>query len=425
MYRLIGRALIFLLIFAGAVGAEGPGHFNIKAGLGYDFISQEYFYDSLRYTETDTALQSALLKKDYLDDKKGFLYLGYGTKPALYNYSRHHLEVGWEQTSDLYRLLGSVDFLLGGSKDKVEGRFRYDLKERIKGQVEPGEELSVINGALDYRRRWADFVESRIRLFAENVSFDSVSSYIYNYSRYGLELGVAFTDRDFNTFSAGSILEIRNVPDSTRLDYLMVRGSLGYFGRLLTGQLSADLSLEYKDFDLPESSDDYLLWSLYTDSRIDFDESFFFKSKLSLEYFDFTTSENINDDYYLVRFGLLPGRQWGNFSLAVGPQTELLGIKTDYNDEDYFEYGLLAELDFFNASGLFFIFENEFGRRAYRNEPDYTSDFIFDRVNLIASLNIYKGLSADILLTTDWEWHEIDSDNSRIYLISAGLSYSL
>ena len=71
------KLLVCLIFVAGIVRADSSGVFNIRTGVGYDFISQEYFSDSARYAFGDSTLKSALLIKDFLDDKKGFVFLKY------------------------------------------------------------------------------------------------------------------------------------------------------------------------------------------------------------------------------------------------------------------------------------------------------------------------------------------------------------
>jgi hypothetical protein len=70
------------------------------------------------------------------------------------------------------------------------------------------------------------------------------------------------------------------------------------------------------------------------------------------------------------------------------------------------------------------MLENQLGHRNYLNNPDYNSDSIFDRITLIGTAWIFRALSVDILFSAEWEWHRVDSDDSRLYLLSAGLSYN-
>ena len=93
--------IIAIFLIAGEVKTEDPGNFIARAGLGYDFISQEYYLDTARY-DPDSVLTATLLKKDYLDDKKGLLYMKY----SLDANSWRSIEAGWEQTDEIYRAFG-------------------------------------------------------------------------------------------------------------------------------------------------------------------------------------------------------------------------------------------------------------------------------------------------------------------------------
>ena len=426
--RLINSQIIkisvFFLVCAGAALADSSGHFGLRAGIGYDFISQEYFLDSLRYVDADSSLKSALLKKDYLDDKKGFVYLKYFSPTESGPGLSYRLEAGWEQTPEVYRALGWGRFEVGGVIDRLESDFRMEIKNRYKGAIELGEELAIFNGSLAYRRHWSDFVESKVKFYGENISFDTVGSYVYNYSRYGLELAANILTENFNSIYLATTYEIRNVPDSGQLDYRLIRGSGGYFGTFSGFRLTADLSLENRLYEQPAGQDDYFLLSINSEAQIQIGQDYFFAPKFNLEYFNYRADDPVNDDHSLIRVGLLPGREFGSFSIALGPKLEILTVASDFvNDNDYLELMASAEIDYFGMGGLFFLFENQFGQRDYRQDLIYTSEFIFDRISLIGSARIFDGFNLDILFSAEWEWHEIDSDNSRLYLISTGLSY--
>jgi hypothetical protein len=410
------------LTFAGIVRADNPGLFRARVGLGYDFVSQEYFTsDTTPTSSPDQLLEATLLRKDYLDDKKGLVHLTFDPKRN----GQYILEAGWEQTPDVYRGLGRGHLAVGGSDSRLEADLNLEIKGRYRGESEVGEDVSVINAKAAYNRRLSPSLESRIRILAERVDFDSAGSLVYDYDRIGGEVGLSVLSRDFNSalFSMG--VEKRSVPDSSWLDYLSVRASLGYFGNLSDAFVSADLTIENKDFEAPEDRDDYTLTTLSANLRIPAGEAFYLRPDLSLEYFDFEIDNLINNDYLLARGGLLFGWDLGRLSASFGPRIELLSIETDFEgDDDYSELMAQAGADLMYSDRAFVLFENQIGKRDYRHKTEYYSDFIFDRMSLIGSLKIFRSLSFDLLFSAEWEWHEIDSDNNRLYLLSAGLNYS-
>jgi len=425
MIELIKPALGLILINAGAVFADSSGGFNLRAGIGYDYISQEYFLESDSiYLNPDSSLKSALLKKDYMDDKKGSLFLGYTSDPKNDKNLNQIYEIGWEQTGEMFRILGSGRVGKKWQKSRLEGNFRLELKENYNGMAEPGEELTVLNSYLDYRHQLSNMTELRSRIYTESVRFDTVEPYIYDYSRYGIELGFSIFTAGLSSISVGSAFEIRDVPDSNQLDYYLLRGNLGYFGTVFGAGLTADFGLEWRNYDRSNGRNSYFLLSLNSDTRMPLGKNFFLIAKQNLEYFKFSQDDFINDDYYLVRLGLKGGHDFGRLSASFGPEIELLSIDSDYtNDDDYAEIMAVFGADYFGTGGLFFMIENKFGKRNYKNDSDYRSEFLFDRANFIGSAALFGGLNFDILLSLDIEFHDTDSDDSRLYLVSGGLSY--
>ena len=424
--RIIRSALILIPVLAGIAAYGGdPGDFSIRIGLGYDFVSQEYFTSSSRY---DTSLtpdpditDATLLSKDYLDDEKGLVYLKIDPKSE----GRYVFEAGWEQTPEMLRAVGWGHIAVGKIGNRLETDLNFEIKDRYDGEPDAGEELSVVKGKVKYAKKLSETVESNFRIYAENVAFDSTGSFIYNYSRIGGEAGFNVLSRDLNSvfFTAG--VEKRNVPDSSLLDYLLIRGNLGYFGQVSGNRISFDLTIENKDYDSRDDQNDYLLTTLYGDVKMAAGSDYFFRPLMSLEYFNFKNDEYINDDYILARGGILLGRDYDRISIAAGPKIELHSIATDFEqDDDYFEYLVFSSIDLLYSDRILCLFENQLGRRGYKNDPLYYSDFTFDRISLIGSFRLVGSLNFDLLVSAEWEWHEIGADDSRLYLLSSGLNYT-
>ena len=409
------------MLIAGTANADSPGDLHFKAGIGYDFVSQEYFYDSLEYSENEIPLTSTLLKKEYLDDKKGLIYIKFDDG----NLGRRVFELGWEQTPDLFRIIGDTRFTAGGDRTTITADGRMEIKERYHGEIEAGEELDVYNGRLSLQRRFNENLTGKISAFAEKISFDALDDYIYDYKRFGGQCDFGFFTKNFNSVFGSFGIERRIVPDSGNLEYTMLRGSIGYLGGLGTARLSTDLGVETKDYRADQDQDDYVLLSFAADLKIPISSQYFVQPKFSVEYFDFESELFLNEDYSLTRLDFLVGRELDFLTLAVGPKTEILGVKSDLpGDDDYAEYLISASVDYYSFGQVLLMCENQFGVRTYRNDPDYYSDFTFNRINLIGNVKIIDGLGLDILLSADWEWHEVDSDDSRLYLVSSGLTVS-
>lgn len=417
-------AILLLLMTAGTADSNGSGCFNIRTGIGYDFMSQEYFLDSLRYTDQDSSLKSALLKKDYLDDKKGFIFFSYDPRRHPDCNQTALFELGWEQTDDLYRAIGNGRLSLRTGRDRLEAEGGAEIKQRYNGDRRLGEELALISGQLRHLRQWNESLESKLKLYAEHLGFDSTGEYIYNYARFGGEVGLNLITPGFNSIFLTVGYERREVSDSGQLDYNLWRSTGAYFGFMGGTQISADLNLELKDY-AGDSRDDYYLILLNTNFRIPVGPALYLKPSAELELFDFQADDYINSDYYLTRLGLQAEIERAGVSFILGPKFELLRIASPFEgDDDYLEYMAAAGIDYVGRTGLICLLENQLGRRTYNNDPEYTSDFTFDRLSLIGSGNLFGGLRLDLFLSVEWEWHRIDSDNTRLYLISNNLSYT-
>jgi len=422
--RILCNTILLVIIFAGIVTAGDSGDFNFRAGLGYDFVSQEYFLNSSRY---DTSLtpdpdltDNTLLKKDYLDDAKGLFYIKY--EPG--DEDRFRIEAGWEQTPENFRARTWGQAVLGEIGNRFEADFNLERKDRYRGTSGAGEDLSVLGGNIRYRRSLSETLESHIRFYGENINFDSLGSLVYNYSRYGGELGLNILTRGFNSLYITAGLEGRTVPDSTRLGYTAAKGTIGYLGYLSGSQIMGDISVENKKYRMEENQDDYFLMTLTSSLRIPITSSYFIKPAGDMEFFNFSEESYLNDDYVLARLALLLERDFNNITFYIGPKFELYSIAADYeSDDDYLEYSAFTGLDFFQTSRIFLMLENQVGQRQYGNNPIYYSDFIFDRASVIGSAKIWAGLSLDVLFSAEWEWHKIESDDSRLYLLSSGISY--
>ena len=93
---------------------------KLKAGFGYDFISQQYYLDSILLSGSDSL--DFALKTNYLDDIKAQIRLSY--RPS--DQSRNGFQVGYEYSEDFFRLrlLSDLSTKLGAS--------RFDLNTELE-----------------------------------------------------------------------------------------------------------------------------------------------------------------------------------------------------------------------------------------------------------------------------------------------------
>ncbi len=403
-----------------AAVSQNRANFQFRSGIGYDFVSQRYFIDTVGLSGPDSVLTSALLKKDYLDDKKGLFYVKYDPQGI----GRSFLEGGWEQTPEIYRALGNGHFVIDKGKNRFEGDGRAEIKKRFKGTKEVGEGLGVVNGRIGYSRRLNNQLRAKTRIYGELVHFDSTGFSIFDYKRYGGEIGLELLTSNFNSFYFMAGGERREVPDSTALGYRLGRGTAGYMGSLGTGQLAVEVGLESRKYPAPNAVSDYLLYTFYSEAKIPVGKREFLRPKLGLEYFNFRSDQTINDDYILGRAGLTVGPDLDNISINAGPIVENLWTKSEFPTDNYLEYGVEGNFDYYLGNRALILLSEQFGYRNYQDSGAFYSDFSFNRVSLIGNVKLWKTLTLDLLLSAEWEWHRIKSDNTTLYLLSTNLIYS-
>lgn len=423
--KLIGSVVLLTALNAGIVLADSSGVFGIRSGIGYDYISQEYFLDSLRLAGEDSLVTATLLKRQYLDDKKAFLYFSMDNRLPLDGSDSYYLEAGWEQTDEIMRGVAHASYGASSQKNRFNAELDLDLKKRYRGETSPGEEVTVLDSRLKYSRGLSEKTSAGLTLYGEGVWFDSATSFVYDYNRIGLTAGLDLLSDNFNAISVSLTGELRNVPDSSDLDYKLVRGNVGFLGSLLNAYGSANLALEYRNYRLPGNLDDYFLASFYAAADWPLSRNYYLSVNPDLEIFDYSSNDFVNSDYFLGRLDLLLKRSLGPVTLSAGPAGELYSVSTEFiEDDDYYELGAKVGMDYVGLGGSIILLENQVGFRNYKTAQIYTSDFTFDRLTLIGSARIWDGLSFDLFLSAEWEWHQIDSDDNRIYLITTSVSYT-
>lgn len=407
-----------LLINTAAAGQEGrDGGFSIKSGLGYDFISQEYFLDSLLVDTLDV-----ILKTNYLDDIKGIVEFEY----LPYRDRRLELRATYEQTQEDIRTrvynrwrtkLGKLPFSL---------RSELDYRQTYSGTEESGDDY--LFGRFSGRLRvpvgeWTSFWG---RLQGDFVQFDIVSPYTYNHYRAGGSIGFTKTFESFSALDADVFVLTRTVQDSSALNYLNVGIEGSFFGLYDAGNIDIYQRLEYKDYNLPDDENDYTRFELDVRNKVTLSGRWFSRQEFNVESAFFSPNDPLNLNFARFRLTLLAGIEEGGFSIGAGPSLELL---TEQNSdistgEDYFEGGLEISLDHIAPGSFFGSLESVIGHRSLENENPFSTSFTFERLNLIGDWNIVGGLDLNVLLSAEWEWHQEKSENNRIVLVSSGLTYT-
>ena len=108
--------IIALGMALAAQGSIKAADLRLKAGIGYDFLSQEFFLDSAAISGVDSFYTAWNLKTNYLDDIKGTLSLSY----TPFSDRRVYLQTSYEQTNDYLRTRFLSDTRLKFSTSRLD-----------------------------------------------------------------------------------------------------------------------------------------------------------------------------------------------------------------------------------------------------------------------------------------------------------------
>jgi hypothetical protein len=418
------------LIIAAIIGSTGSTRaeagLKFRAGVGYEFLSQEFFLDSLAQAGADTLEISTQLKTIYLDDFKGRLNIDY------LPYADYRLEIRSviEQSPDQYRLrlatnyrprFGPVRFDWSSELERRDGTIDSVLGDPgyLSGSGRAKLSLALSDRFTIWSRAKSDFVQ-----------FDSVGLGTFDYYRLGGELGVSQRFNDFSSLSLAVFTIGREVSDTTDLDYQSygLDGSLYKF--YSRGEVNLLWRYETRDYDRSAEAGDYRRAELSARNRHSLSRTIFAIEELRVENITFDTSAYFSQDYTRIELTLMAGLSSTSLTFSIGPDFEWLDepqSDTLLTGEEYAEYGIKGQLDILKPGSVFATLESITGRRDIKDEGDLSdlhSDFRFERLNLLADWTVGSGLSLSVLFSADWEWHKNSEENSRLFLLSSSIQYA-
>ena len=397
---------------------------RFKAGLGYEFLSQDFYLDSVGTSIDDTLAAVTQFKTTYLDNLKAQFSLRY---QPLDNRTLE-FQADLDQTSDLMRLRLANRYRPNWGPFKIDWQGEFDWRKNVGDGADRSD--AYIYGYSRAKLMLPISARSTLswQLRGDVVQFDSVAAPSFNHYRIGGEVGYSLYFADYSSLSFKSFMQGRKVADSTRLDYLSygLEGSLlAFYG--LGGELDVYTRLEVKDYNQLPDEGDYLRAETTIRHKLPVKGQLFAKQELEVEAITYDQSDLYTANNTRLSLDLLMGYDWLTFVPALGPHLEYLN-EADYGDymagEGYFEGGLQAEVDYIDAARVFVSAESVTGRRSLTDESDYLTDFTFERINLLADLRLWRGLNFTALLSAEWEWHDQADENSRIMVLSSGLSYT-
>ncbi len=424
--KLLGLIFFFCasLCSGSMLGVEG---LSLKVGMGYEFLSQDFYLDSLEQAGADSLDVTTSLKTTYMDDLKGQIRFGYApsAKPAL------HFDGIFEQTSDQSRLRGYINHGFAAGPFRLDWNAEADWRN---GKVDPelGDPGYISgNGRLKVALPVSSKTTIWLRGRGDLVRFDSAGSGAFDYTRGGGELGFTRNFGDFSMVSFSGFVIERFVPDNVGEEYQSLGLDLSFLGTLANGDVDLSTHYESRDYDDAGSQNDYRRFDLLLRDNRPFGSTFFTRGEFELELLWFDTTSYLTTNYRRGEASLLAGlnRSWG--SIAAGPHIAILSeTKADAYivGEDYVEYGIKTQLDVIQPGRALASLESITGRRNLRDEGSSEltqTDFTFERLNLLLDWSLAGRISVNALVSTEWEWHKNSGENNRLVLFNTGLTYSL
>ena len=399
---------------------------NIKTGFGYEYMSQKFFLDSLNYSGVDTVAVTTALNTTYLDDIKGYVGIDY---IAFEDY-RLELRSTFEQTPDQSRVRLNTEYRPRIGALSLSWSSELDWRD---GPVELGEDdEGYLSGygraklALKTSREFSVWGQFK----GDFVRFDQPRETAYNYHRFDGQFGIAYDFSSLSTLTASVYAGGRRVTSDQAQDY----GRLGLEASLLSfysgGEIDLLASYERRDYDRPDDLGDYQWLELTGRHRHDLAARLFAREEFDFEDIHFSNNELYTADYYRLGGKLLLGLKNDILSVALGPDFEILTedqVEEGLVGQDYRELGLAIQLDLMSPGAIFGTIESIVGQRnvgADAADESFHSDFVYERLNLLADWSITAELNLNLVFSTDWEWHDNREENSRLTLISTGLYYT-
>jgi len=393
---------------------------ELKTSLGYDFVSQEYFLDSVT---TDSALSTWLLKTDYLDDFKGRIALNF--LPFIDR--RLELQSSYEQSRELYRLRFNSNWRPRFGKTRFDMSTELERRDRHNGTNEFGDSYVFGYTRAALTIPVSEEMSTRIQMVGEFVNFDSAATYNYNYYRLGPKIGITRTFEGFSFLDANIFFTNRQVPDSAELDYWNFGIDGSFLGLMEGGDIDLYTRFERKNYNRLDSRDDHYRFDFEGRGKICMGERHFTKIELQTEIVFYSPVDLVNFDYGRTGWAVLVGFEKKGWSVAVGPAFELMMEQEGSFKaaEDYFEIGGKVDLEVLKAGRFFGSVESTLGYRNLSVEEQYYTNFMFERLNTIGNFTLFGGLNLNWLFSAEWEWHGIQQENSQIFLLSTNLTYSI
>lgn len=416
--RVVGPLFLLLLLTATLHAEEW--NLGVKAGLSYDYISNDYY---LRTIDTLGLTPDSLLElrtiSDRIDEQGGWLRLELKHDgPLEFNVAGrlYMTNEKFRSAIDLSANWASLKFLNSTELKSYNNTDDFSLYQR---QVRSSSRLGV--ALMDNEQRYLE-LSQEVEYTGYSEADPSVTGYYQSESRlrFRQQLG------PFSEVDATLRLDLRNNYDSTELDFNRWVGDFGVTHIGSEGYYSSTLYLERRSYRLPDSDDNYTYLSpeLSMDRTLVGPINIVPDFKLHYYHYDqenYATFSNLRFEGQLelkYQYQFLSA-----FSFGLGTE-QFAASDTLYADQDYSSWQLLAGYESFTRKWLTLTFDTQFGHRDYHAaEDEFYTDYNFLRLDLLADIAIFESLRLSVIGGGDLEYHSDKENNVFLHMLSTTLTY--
>ncbi|MBK7091144.1 MAG: hypothetical protein IPH59_05410 [bacterium] len=415
------RLFLFLvLVFISVPVYAGSWEWKGKAGLNYDFISQDYY---LRDIDTlgisDDSLAELRSYSDRLDERGVNLRLELQRKgPAkvvftnntflsdekLRNQINFRIEWGaWKLTSDaeFKSYAGSDDFNIYDSRFQNSSRLGFAFFKNEDWEAEISQEF-------------------------EYTGYDNRSESVYGYRQHESRVRITRNIADFSALEFALRYDRRDSYDSSLLDFSKGIAEIGldYIGA--SRSIQSRIYLERKSYSWDSSDDNYYFFGPYFDASFSVAEQLELSPQLEVQYYDFDVQGLATFSHWRVmtqmeldyRYNLL-----STFSIGIARE-RFQAADSIYNEQDYQATKLLAGYENLSSRKYSFSLDSQLGWRNYlNNDSEFYTDHWFVNLDLLADLNLSDRIRFSVVGGSSFEYHDDKEDDVFLYLLSGNLTY--
>ncbi|UCC43937.1 MAG: hypothetical protein JSU65_12620 [Candidatus Zixiibacteriota bacterium] len=413
-------ATILLLLMPPSIARAAE--LRLTANVGYDLISQEFFADSLTGAGADSSVVEWQLRKNYLDD----LRASFSAQYFPFDDRRVELRPSYEQSQEFQRIRMNTNLRLPVKGSRFDLITELEMKRRYRNTASVGDNYLLGTLRTRFTTPLSTSTKGWAQLRGDFVSFDSTSDYIYSYQRGGAAIGLSHSIRDYTFVDVELFVNSLTAPDSSQLDYVNPGLSASFMNIGRRGSFDLYFRAENRDYNQPNEEDDHFRVNLQLRNKFETSDKTYMRQEADIELVRHAPADLTHFSYSIFRAEAVFGLTIGNSQIGLGPAVGFLsdGSTVMGGSQEYKEISLKGELDYLHVGRLFLSVESFTGRRNYGTDSEFQSDFTFERISLIGDLQIARGISYNLLYSTEWEWHDSGYDDSHIDLLSTSLSYA-